>query len=78
MQAGLAQGPRGGLTGAAKRVGWKLDSRQQEVRTEFTEGIERVQVQTRKGGSLFFALGLGFLLRIVVWCMCPLRHPGTG
>lgn len=24
------------------------------------------------------ALGLGFSLRIVVWCMCPLRYPGTG
>ena len=28
--------------------------------------------------SLMFAWGLGFLLRIVVYCMCPLRHQGTG
>ena len=28
--------------------------------------------------SLIFAWGLKFLLAIVVWCTCPLRHPETG
>ena len=28
--------------------------------------------------SLIFLQGLGTLLRIVMWCACPLRHPGTG
>lgn len=42
-----------------------------EVRTEFTDGTERVQVQTEHPGkerreSLVFAWGLRFLLRIVV------------
>lgn len=38
---------------------------------EFIEGMERVQVQweTQKGESLVFAGGLGFLLRIVIWCI---------
>ena len=27
--------------------------------------------------SLIFAWGLGFLLRSMVRCKCPLRHPGT-
>ena len=55
---------------------------QEEVRTEFIEGIEKVQVQivwkTQKGKKTeSFAQGLGFSLRIVVWCMCCLRYLGT-
>lgn len=53
--------------------------------SEFTEDIQREfrcrwrvwEIQKGKE-SLIFALGLGVLLRIVLWCMCPSRHPGTG
>ena len=37
---------------------------------------ERLGNSDRKK-NLIFAWGLGFLLRIVIWCMCLLRHPET-
>ena len=66
----------------------EIEGEQQEARGEFIGGIERVQVQTeclgnsemkgeRVSSSLKFLSAKGFLLRIVVWCMCPLRQPGT-
>ena len=66
-------------------IGWKSNSSQQAVKAEFIEGIEGVQIQKgclgdseRKGGGLVFIWVWGFLLRTVGWCLCPLRHPGTG
>lgn len=61
----------------------KENMRQQEVKAEFNEGIERVQVLTEYLGDserregIIFAGGPGFLLRTVVGCMCLLGHPGT-
>ena len=51
---------------------------QKEVRAEFTEHIARGYRyrqsirETQKGKR-----GQRFLLRMVVWHACPLRHPGT-
>lgn len=36
------------------------------------------RLRKEKSTSLVFALSLGFLLDIVVWCMCPLMHPRNG
>ena len=56
------------------------------MKAELIEGIERVQVRDRMSGTvrkerreshLHLESG-GFLLTIVVWCLCPLRHPETG
>ena len=77
--------------GSCLDVGWLspwLCARQksnviwEEVRAEFTEGRESVDTDgaserlRKERRSLIFARGLEFLLRMV-WCMCPLRQPGT-
>ena len=53
--------------------------------SEFTEdrgssdaGGESGRFRKERRKSLVFAWGLYFLLRTVVWYMCPLRHPGKG
>ena len=73
--------PRGSL--AAGRI--EINTSQQKVKAEFTDGAERVQVQTerlgdseRKGGTLVYVWSLGVLSRAAVWCTCPLGHPGAG
>ena len=52
---------------------------------EFTEDRERADTDGVSGRlgkersmSLVFVYDLGILLRIMVWCMCSLRHPRTG
>ena len=57
----------------------------QEVKAEFTEDVKREQrwiiqetLKRKRRVCLIFAWGLGILLTIVVWCMCPPRYPGTG
>lgn len=91
MEAGWGQGPRGGSHKASQEgpglcAGTKSNVSQEGVRAEYIKVRERVQIwiehlgaseQTRKE-SLFLIRGLEFLLKIVVWCMCPLRHPRTG
>lgn len=62
-------------------AGWKSDTSPQEMRAEFIEDKERADTEEHLGDSerkrresLIFAWGLGFLLRIVVWCVCLPRH----
>ena len=63
--------------------GWKSNASQQEVRAEFTEGTEREREQIQMEGLRdserqgAWVSTLGFLLMIVVWCICPLRLLGT-
>lgn len=76
----LQDKPRGSL--AARRI--EINVSQQEVETEFTEGREREREGTegpgdseKKGGSFIVSWSLGVLVRIVVQCIHPFRHPGT-
>lgn len=90
MQVDQVRGTGGGPTGRVEGVfGFMQDGKQmwasrrgkqnciediyKEIQMEHAEDSER------KGGRLTLADGgLGFLLVIVVWWLCSLRHPRTG
>lgn len=57
------------LRGSESRIYWGYRKRVW-IQTEILRDLERKVI-------LIFAQRLGFLLRIVVWYTCPLRHPGT-
>lgn len=74
MKAFWVWGPRGSPTGSAKRaLGFAQDGNQTQIQTEHLGDSER-----KWRMSLIFAWDLGFLLSMVVWCSCPLRHPWFG
>lgn len=90
MSAVWVRGPKkGGPTGLAPRgslASHTIDIKhdQKEMKAEFIEDIEKADIEWRsrrlekeRSKSLIFVQGLGFLLRIVVWGTCPLRHSGT-
>lgn len=85
IQAGWVCEPRGGShrtsqEGSWLPAGWKSNMNREEVRAEVIEDTDKASRRCRKERreKPIFAPGLGFLLTVVVWCMCPLRHPATG
>ena len=88
MPAGQVQRPRGGVP--QHHPGESLAVHGIEIKCKPARGesgvywwyresavSDRLSGRLRKGESLLFAQGLEFLLRVVVWCSCLLRNPGT-
>lgn len=72
--------PRGAL--ATPRIGikWEAVAGESRVHWRYRESTSTDEWETQKGKERESHLcsGLRFLLRTVVWCMCPFVHPGTG
>lgn len=74
---------RTGQEGACLHAGWKSNVSQQGVKAEFieekanTDGLS-VPRLGKERKSLGFVRGVEVVMTIVDWCICPLRHAGTG
>lgn len=89
MSAGQVRGPRWSLTEPAKKIlGFTQNKNQIRVDRKYEQDllkIQRVQMETEHPGDsemkktreppLCFRSGV--FTEAVVWCTCPLRHPGT-